>query len=194
MVREGLKKILETQVDIPAAALDALSAQWTVERSLKRNEFLTNIGQTEQHLYWVIEGNLKIYYLHDGEEACVGFAYPETLVCSYPSFIKKKPTQYAIQAIKPCRLIGIQREHFYQLFSQYNELETAWRKLTEEALLGRMDREVEMLTFTPAERFERLFKRSPHIFQLIPHKYIASYLRMSPETFSRVKKRVWGNS
>ena len=67
-------------------------------------------------------------------------------------------------------------------------IERAWRKLTEEALLGKIQREVEMLTFTPNERYERLLERSPHVFQKIPLKYLASYLRMSPETLSRIRK------
>ena len=55
--------------------------------------------------------------------------------------------------------------------------------------LGKITRETEVLTFTPEERYERLWKRSPHLFQLVPQKYIASYLGMKPETLSRVKRK-----
>ena len=62
--------------------------------------------------------------------------------------------------------------------------------VTERALLGRIEREIDLLTPSPKERYARLLKRSPHVFQLFPHKYIASYLRMTPETLSRLKKEI----
>jgi CRP-like cAMP-binding protein len=60
----------------------------------------------------------------------------------------------------------------------------------EHALLGRIQRENEMLTLTPVERFERFFKRSKHLLQIIPQKHIAAYLGMSPETLSRLKSKM----
>ncbi|MCE2734433.1 MAG: hypothetical protein LW821_13820 [Flammeovirgaceae bacterium] len=66
-------------------------------------------------------------------------------------------------------------------------IERAWRILQEKALLGKIERETELLTFTPEQRVNRLLQRSPHLFQIIPRKYIASYLRMTPETLSRLK-------
>jgi hypothetical protein len=58
--------------------------------------------------------------------------------------------------------------------------------IEEQALLGKIEREVEMLTYSPDERAQRLMLRSPQLFQIVPKKYIASYLRMKPETLSRV--------
>ncbi len=51
-----------------------------------------------------------------------------------------------------------------------------------------LEREKDILIHSPRKRYERVLKRSPQLFQEIPHKYIASYLRMSPETLSRIKK------
>jgi len=61
--------------------------------------------------------------------------------------------------------------------------------MTEQALLGRIEREIDLVTYSPKERLDRLFNRSPHLFQLFPHKYIASYLRMTPETLSRMLRK-----
>jgi hypothetical protein len=84
-------------------------------------------------------------------------------------------------------LFAITKEDFYSLFDPFPMIERTWRRMEEEALVGKIEREVELLTFTPEERYNRLLKRSPHIFQLIPKKYIASYLRMTPETMSRIR-------
>lgn len=182
-----LFEIFASQEAISQADFLRLTDGWIHEKTLKRGQFLIQKNQVEKHLYFVASGAMRIYFPHESEEICVGFAYENTLVCSYPSFIKSEPSDYYIQALKKTHVIGISRSKFYDALAQSLPLERAWRKLTEEALLGKIQREVEMLTFTPKQRYERLLNRSPHIFQKIPLKYIASYLRMSPETLSRIK-------
>lgn len=63
-----------------------------------------------------------------------------------------------------------------------------WMKILENLLLQQIEREIDILTNSPKERYLRVLKRSPLLFQEIPHKHIANYLRMSPETLSRLKK------
>lgn len=186
-----LEQLFNTISPLSKEAWEAIKAAWTVEQTLQRNDFFIQPGQIGGHLYFVQKGTIKYYYLHQGEEICIGFAYPKTVVVAYPSFIKNIATKYYMQAISPCELVGISRQDFYAIVNEHPSMERCWRMLTEEALLGKIERELEMLTFTPEERFKRLFERSPHLFQLIPQKYIASYLRMKPETLSRIKKRVW---
>ncbi len=184
---EKLTKIFRSQVDLSEDEIDRLLALWTRKVVLKRNDFLVEKGQIENHLFYVLSGTMRLYYPHKEEEICVGFAYENNLICSYPSFIRQQPSDYFIQALTKTELISITRKDFYHLFELSPKLERAWRMLEEEALMGKIEREVEMLTFTPEERYTRLLNRSPHIFQLIPRKYIASYLRMTPETFSRIR-------
>lgn len=186
-----LEQIFAAITPLSEETWEAVKAAWTVEKKLERNAFFIQPGQVGTYLYFVQKGTMKYYYLHEGEEICIGFAYPGTIAVAYPSFIKNIATKYYMQVISPCELIGISRQDFYAIVDQYPSMERCWRMLTEEALLGKIERELEMLTFTPEERFKRLFDRSPHLFQLIPQKYIASYLRMKPETLSRIKKRVW---
>ncbi len=80
----------------------------------------------------------------------------------------------------------IARNDLYRLFDAFPQLERSWQLQEEQALLGKIEREVELLTLSPVERYQRLLERSPHIFQIIRRKYIASYLRMTPETMSRL--------
>lgn len=63
-----------------------------------------------------------------------------------------------------------------------------WQLILESFVLQQMERERDILTSSPMERYNRVLKRSPQLFQEIPNKYIASYLRMTPETLSRIKK------
>jgi len=64
-----------------------------------------------------------------------------------------------------------------------------WIKILQDLVVQQMQREIDILTNSPRERYERVFRRSPQLFKEVPNRHIANYLRMSPETFSRLKKR-----
>ena len=185
--QEKLSLIFNSKVRLKDEELSELLERWNRPVELKRNEFLIKKGQTESRLFFVLSGSMRIYFPNREDEICVGFCHPNNLVCSYPSFIRNEPSEYYIHALAKTELMAIDRTEFYALFDSSRNIERAWRMLEEEALIGKIEREVEMLTFTPEERYHRLIKRSPHIFQNIPRKYIASYLRMTPETLSRIR-------
>jgi CRP-like cAMP-binding protein len=178
--------IFSGQLALAEEEAAALVQHWDNLRTINRNAFLISHGEIETNLYYVEEGAMRIFFPHDDEEICVGFAYADSLICSYPSFIDNKPSQYFIQALSKTKVISINRNSFYQLFDRFPKIERCWRMIEEQALLGKIEREVEMLTYTPEERATRLMARSPQLFQIVPKKYIASYLRMTPETLSRI--------
>lgn len=184
---QSIISIFRSKVNLSEEDTNALINRWNSKSFLKRNEFLVERGQIETRLFFVIEGTMRIYFPNGADEICVGFAHPGNLICSYPSFIRQEPSDYLIQTLSKTSLTSITRSDFYSLFDNHPLIERAWRMLEEEALMGKIERETEMLTFSPEERYNRLIKRSPHIFQLIPRKYIASYLRMTPETLSRIR-------
>lgn len=185
--QEKVISIFKSKAQLSDEAVNSLLKKWSHSVQLKRNDFLVSKGQVETNLYYVMSGSMRIFYPVKDEEIVAGFAYDHNLICSYPSFIRQQPSDYAIQALTTTKLKFIRRSDFYELFKSHHDIESAWRMLEEEALVGKIEREVEMLTFTPEERYRRLMDRSPHIFQIIPRKYIASYLRMTPETLSRIK-------
>ena len=179
--------IFLSNLKIEKAAKNALLEAWTIEKTLSRNDFLIQSGQLGRYLYFIKKGTFLISYPLENNDAVVGFGYPKTLIFDYPSFVNNLPSPFAIQTLSKAEVIGIHRSDFLKIKDQFPLFRIQWHHLTEQALLGRIEREIDLITPSPKARYERLINRSPHIFQLFPHKYIASYLRMTPETLSRLR-------
>lgn len=161
---------------------------WKKKIELKRNEFLSMAGSTETNLYYIDSGSLKISIMDNQEEHIVRFGYKHNIIAALDSFISNNPSEFYIQALKKTTLKVVCKKDFFQLLYSNINVKKLWDDLVLQLILQQLDREKDILIRSPQERYNRVLKRSPQLFQEIPNKYIASYLRMSPETLSRIKK------
>lgn len=155
---------------------------------LSRNQILKSGGSVDSNIYFVESGSLKIYVLNDGDEQIIRFGYQGDLVVTLDSFLTNKPSDFYIQAIKKTSIKIISKTSFDLFLKADNQNKDWWTATLENLVLQQMEREMDLLTTSPNERYARVLARSPRLFQEIPNRYIANYLRMSPETLSRLKK------
>lgn len=155
--------------------------------TINRNEFLKVKGSIDTNVYYVESGSLRMYVLNEHEEQTIRFGYKENLIVSLDSFLSGKPSALFIQAIKKS-VIKIVTKPQFDKFLENEKNRHWWMTILENLVLQQMEREIDILTNSPKERYERVLKRSPQLFQEIPNRYIANYLRMSAETLSRLKK------
>ena len=168
--------------------IQKLAPYWEEEIHLKRNEFLATAGQKNTNMYFVLKGSLRVFIEDEVEEHTIRFGYKDSFISALDSFLKDTPTNFYIQALKNCSLKVISKTNFLKFVNSSKENEKLWVQLLESFVYQQIERENDLITYSPQKRFERVFKRSPHLFQEIPQKYIASYLRMTPETLSRILK------
>jgi len=159
----------------------------TKEITIQRNEFLKVKGSIDTNLYYVESGSLRIFVLDDYEEQTIRLGYKENLIVSLDSFLTGKPSDLYIQAIKKTVVKVITKQQIDIFLGKENN-QNLWRGILENLVVQQMEREIDILTNSPKERYERVLKRSPQLFQEIPNRHIANYLRMSAETLSRLKK------
>ncbi len=164
------------------------NAMWEEEQTLERNAFLTVEGKTDTNLYWIEEGSLRVFTISEHEEHTIRLGYQNNLITALDSFITGQPTKMYIQAIRKCKLLSISKKKFTEFIDRSDAYRSLWNNMLEGFIIEQMEREQDILINSPVERYKRVFARSPQLFQEIPLKYIASYLRMSPETLSRIKK------
>jgi CRP-like cAMP-binding protein len=161
---------------------------WQEDEVFARNEFLNREGRINTNLYFVLDGSVRIFLMDGDEEHTIRFGYQNSFFGALDSFISEKPSIYTIQALKKSTLKVVSKEDFMILVNSSSENQQMWQQILELLIFQQLEREADLLTFSPSERYKRVLKRSPQLFQEIPLKHIASYLRMTPETLSRIKK------
>lgn len=169
------------------AALTSNEIAWE-PLELKRGEYLICAGERERSLSFVEQGALRAYTLLGDEEFTIRFAYTGSIAASIPAYFSDQPSEVSIQAIRHSRLLRAHKTDFEAYMAKNTERLNTYNALLKELMGTFYEREVDLLISSPAERLERVRQRSPQLFQEVPHKYIASYLRMTPETLSRMLK------
>ncbi len=157
------------------------------QKTLKKNDYLLRPGMIEHHLYLVESGALRIIYLTEFEEHTIRFGYTGSLITSLGSFLKNTPSKFYIQAIRKTTVSMIRKQEFMTFVKSDARWQEQYQTILEDVVTQQLEREIDLLTFSPQERLNRVLERSPQLFQEIPSKYIASYLRMTPETLSRLR-------
>jgi len=156
-------------------------------KTLSKGQFLIREGEVEHNLYLVESGALRVFYLTEFEEMTIRFGYKGSIITSLSSFIKGAPSEFYIDAIRKTTIKMLSRESLMALVNDNMESLRQYTTLLESLITQQIEREIDLLITSPQERLKRVLERSPNLFQEIPLKYIASYLRMTPETLSRIR-------
>lgn len=163
--------------------LDVISERKTI----CKGEFLIREGQVEKNLYYIESGAVRVFLLSEFEEQTIRFGYEGSFLNSLYSFIKGTPSEFYIEALRKTNLRVISKARLMNIVQESSERLQQYNHLLETLVCQQIEREIDLLTISPSERLRRVLERSPNLFQEIPLKYIASYLRMTPETLSRIR-------
>lgn len=154
---------------------------------LERNDFLLQAGQVERSIYFVESGLIRLFLLTELEEHTIRFGYQGSMLNSIASFLKGHPSEFYVQVIRKSVVWVVDKTDWEAFLKSNADWKLWYADLLEDVVCQQVEREIDLLTHSPAERLKRVMERSPQLFQEVPAKYIASYLRMTPETLSRIR-------
>jgi CRP-like cAMP-binding protein len=161
---------------------------WEDELEFKRDILIKEAGTVDTHLYFLEEGSARVYFTEDAKEHIVYFGYKGSLLSAIDSFLTNTASTLCIKTIKKTKVRIISKKQFFDFIEKEKETLTLWQKVLSQLLIMQIDREKNLLLDSPIARYQHLLETHPRLFQEIPHRYIASYLRMTPETLSRIQK------
>ena len=159
--------------------------------SYSRKSVLTEAGSTEKYLYFVLEGVQRIVFQDDiGHEATILFTYQGNFGGVLDSMLTGRKTKYTYETLTKSTLLRANIKEVRDLGKIY----PAINQLLFEGLLyafsGLLERLVEIQCYSAEEKFRILLKRSPHILQIVPHKYLANYIGIDATNFSKLLNSV----
>lgn len=162
-----------------------------IPRSFKRGAFITAEGEVNRYTNFITEGCVRVYYLDTaGQEHVIQLGIKEWWVGDYPSFITQQPGYLFTEALKPTKVLSLSYEGQQQLYDQAPQTERFFRLLTQRAYVSFQLRVLHNLSMDAEKRYLAFQEAYPALEQQIAQKHIASYLGMSAEFLSRIKKRI----
>lgn len=161
-----------------------------VVKQYKKGDIVLREGQTTQNSYLVLEGCIRRHRIIDGLDKTTGFFTEGEVVAEFDSLSSNKPTLHSYSCVEDTGVVVVdsqKEKEFYKLFPRFEEI-----SLTEmEKMLGKNQEELSnFITKSAEERYKHLVETKPDLIQRVPQHQIASYLGMTPESLSRIKKRI----
>ena len=176
---------------VPLNEQDIATIESCVEPlELKRREFLVTNGQVCRCNYFVEAGCLRMFYVNDKlVEQTTQFALETWWLSDYFSFTNQTPSPYAIQAVEKSFVIAIDNLQQERLLEEVPQMERYFRVMMQRALAASQLRVKLIYEFSKEEMYTHFVTSYPQFFQRVPQYMIASYLGLTPEYLSELRKK-----
>lgn len=182
----ALRQYLSAYVTFTDEEFIAFSQSAEVRNFDKKHQ-LVKIGEVEDYINFIVKGLVRKYFLKGKEELIIQIAKENDIINSISSFEGRKPSTYIVETIEATTLISISKENLDTLFLQSHKIERLGRLVATSFYLQKEAMEYDRMRLNTRERFVQFVRNNSDLMQRVPQKYLASYLDIKPETFSRLK-------
>ncbi|MDN5216005.1 Crp/Fnr family transcriptional regulator [Fulvivirgaceae bacterium BMA12] len=189
MSKSAIRQALETLHPISERDWHVMAPLFH-KRDYTKNEHILKVGEIEKYLYFIEKGILRSYVNRQYSEITLEFSFHETIFSSYDSFLQRNESLINVQAITPASLWRINYDDLQKIYSQTSVGNLIGRLAAEVLYMEKSSRELDLLTKSAEQRYLELFENQPQLIQKIPLKHIASYIGITPQALSRIRRRI----
>lgn len=162
------------------------------EVKIKKNAYLIKEGEVEPYSYFIYEGMFRCWtFDHKGAEQTFWFCKEGTFSMSNISFSLQEKTNFSVQAVTDSIVYRINKEDVKLLYNDIPKLEVIFGRLTAMLLNRLLQRNIDLIKYSSEEYYVRMLKEYGKSMNYIPLKDIASYLGITPQGLSRIRKRIF---
>ncbi|MEO7922372.1 MAG: Crp/Fnr family transcriptional regulator [Chitinophagaceae bacterium] len=184
---KSFREYLNKFTDLTEAEFDQQLLPVCKVRRFGKKEILTKEGEVENHFNFIAKGLIRKYYRKGSHEINTQISIEGHLIVSQESFHSRLPSEYFIETIEPSTVVSITHDDLEKVYSSSHRMEHLARLLITYAMVIKDRWQMQLVKMTPRERFLNFVTRNPQLVQRVPQKFLASYLNIKPETFSRFK-------
>lgn len=163
--------------------------QITTYQTYKKHTILHESGKICHHFYIILSGIARVFYYKEDKDITCHFAAEQESITAIDSFIQCKKSKYNIEALEDLEVLAISHEDLENLFQKHPKYERFGRLFLQQSYIDLVQRIDDIQLHTSQERYEILLSKNPQLFQRVVAKHIATYLGMTPETFSRIRAK-----
>lgn len=169
---------------------DQLIRPCVIKRKFEKKAIITHAGAVEEYMNFIDSGLARKYYKKGTEEINTQISYEGHIIHAQESFHSRTPSEYTIETIEPTELTSISYECLERIYSSSLKMQQLGRLVITVTMVLKDKWQSQLVKLTPRERFINFVTRHPELMQRVPQKYLATYLNIKPETFSRFKHMV----
>ncbi|MDO5980135.1 Crp/Fnr family transcriptional regulator [Flavivirga spongiicola] len=151
---------------------------------------ILKVGDIENHLSFIEKGRLRFFTPKQENDITFGFCFENEFMSAYDSFLTRKPSTYQIETLTDTTLWRLTYKDLQDIYNETEVGNAIGRITTENIFLMKSKREQSFLNETAEKRYLNLFAERPNLIKEIPLKYIASYIGITPQALSRIRKRI----
>lgn len=164
-----------------------------IQRIVKRKGFLLQEGEVCRHYYFVVSGCFKMFAIDTNfREHNLQFAAEGDWIADFQSFYNEEPSRLYIEAVEPAIVLQIQHKDLLYLYTNYHKFDRNFRIIIERKLMEYQNRILLNISANADERYVVFQKQYPHLINRLPSTQIASYLGITSEFLSKIRKKVSG--
>ena len=187
---ELLQKSISEKVSLTEEEFDFCKTLF-IPKKLRKKQYLLQEGDVCRYTSFVEKGMLRMFTVDEkGNEPILQFSSEGWWVADLYSFLTDEPSNYNIEALEDCELLLITKESWDILLEKVPAFERYFRVLIQNSLIATQRRLMSSISETAEEKYLKLIDNFPGCLQRVPQHMIASYLGITPETLSRIRKQM----
>lgn len=162
-----------------------------VRQEFPKKHILSKAGQTENYLNFIESGVARFYIPKENNDVTFNIVFDTGFLSAYDSFLTQTPSTYNIETLTETVLWQLTYSDLQTLYKETELGNIIGRQASEELFLKKQKRELSLLNLTAEQRYLNLFSEQPKLLQKVPLKYIASFIGVTPQALSRIRKRIY---
>jgi CRP-like cAMP-binding protein len=184
-----IKKEIKQLLQLPDDLVDVFLSKFTAQSIEKGANYLTE-GQFCNYIALVQQGSFYSFYTKEGKELIEDFCFEGCYMADYPSFIKGIPVKKNFKALEDSQLLILSKTELEKLYKSDCQFEKAGRLVAENLFANWEQKVREVILLPPIERYKNLFTNRKDVLQRVPQYLIASYLNITPEYLSQIRRKI----